>query len=152
MLLCCCEVFAMHWSLKLSPDRCIVHSLTSLFSASKLTFSNPFPYFTSQQTFILLYTVLSLSSAWVHIYSSICTNARMHTRKWVQKSNRHIMCSMHRMLSFTEHVWKTVLPHGAHNTALYVETCPLLGLPRLASFYKQPCCQFFVLGLFRCLF
>ena len=62
------------------------------------------------------------------------------------------MRSVHRMLSFTEQVWKTLLPRGAHNTALYVETCPLLGLPRLASFYKQPRRQFFVLGLFRWLF
>lgn len=59
----------------------------------------------------------------------------------------HNACSVHLMLSFTARVWKTLLPRGAHNTALYVETCSLLGLPRPASFYKQRRCQFFVFGL-----
>lgn len=76
---------AMHGSLKLSPDRCIMHSLRSLFSASRLTFSNPFPYFTSQQTFTytivlgirVLYNVThnctcSIIAMYVHIYIHVC--------------------------------------------------------------------------------
>ena len=104
----------MHGSLKLSPDRCIMHSLRSLFSASKLTFSNPFPYFTSQQTFtytvvlgilynvthnctcsiiamymyVPIYTCMYIDSAWVpNACSIVCAHAAAGLVVWVMKSN-----------------------------------------------------------------
>ena len=84
---------ALYWSLKLSPDWCIMHSLRSLFSASKLTFSKPFPYFTSHTAadfYNIIIIVIHMQCYRLPQHGSILLYVRTlyvaayaHARKWV---------------------------------------------------------------------